>query len=113
MNDAAAPRVVYRIAQHNPPIEWDFWSDEARGKGTFAADAETQRLMTGRSVYRTEAQARRKARGVPTLGQYIAEVYLPDEPTIHLERTLKSSGHHTLWGEPALLLAAVVRIVPV
>jgi hypothetical protein len=107
------PRVVYRIVQHDPPTEWDLWSDEQRGKGAFATDPEIQRLRTGRSVYATQAQARRKANGMPVLGMFIAELHLPDDPSIVLERTTRSNGHHTLWGDAATLLAAVVRVVSV
>jgi hypothetical protein len=107
------PRVCFRIVQNNPPIEWDFLSHEARGHLPLDSDPESLRLLRGCSVYATEAQARRKARGRPFLGTYIAELRLPDEPAIEVERTTSSTGHHTVWADPTELLAAVVRVVRV
>ncbi len=106
-------RTVYRIVRANPPALVDFLSDAERGRASFKDTPEVQRLRTGRSVYATEAQARRRARGSPFLGQYIAAVELGDDDPVRLERTLqRSAGHHTLWGEAALLLTRVVRVVP-
>ncbi|MGH2367463.1 MAG: hypothetical protein ACRDI2_04630 [Chloroflexota bacterium] len=70
-------------------------------------------MRRGISVYATEAQARRKARGVGTLSDYITRLELPaDSPAIS-GRTTESSGHHTLWGNPATIMACVVAVVPV
>ncbi len=106
-------RVVYRIVRSDPPTLDDFLSDESAGKASTAATPELRRLASGRSVYNTEAQARRKARAYPVLGRYIAAVELPEHPAIRMERTLASAGHHTLWADPELLLANVVAVVPV
>jgi hypothetical protein len=64
-------------------------------------------------VYATEAQARRKARVSPALGRYVAILEIPGDSTLEIERTTTSSGHHTIWGDAALLLSYVVAVVPV
>jgi hypothetical protein len=50
---------------------------------------------------------------MPALGGFIAAVDLPERGPIRYERTLRSSGHHTVWGDAALLLSRVVSVVPV
>jgi hypothetical protein len=107
-------RVVYRIVRSDPPALDDFLSDEARGRVSSHDPPEIQRLRSGRSVYLTEAQARRRAKRMPVLGHYIAAIRLPRDAAVRLERTLPGSpGHYTLWGDAALLLAPVVTVVPV
>jgi hypothetical protein len=91
----------------------DFLSDAELNRVSLRDTAEIRRLRSGRSVYATESQARRKARVYSMLGRYIAAVELPDDPSVRLERTLPSAGHHTLWGDAARLLACVVSVVPV
>jgi len=69
-----------------------------------------QRLNNGISVNSTRNQARRKARQHPTLGNYVAELRIPAGAAVHYERTTASEGHHTLWGDPGLLLSLVVSV---
>jgi hypothetical protein len=76
-------------------------------------DPETLRLWDGMSVWATETQARNKARAYPWLGRYIARLELPPAAPVRWERTLGSRGHHTLWGQPAVVLACVVSVTPV
>ena len=38
---------------------------------------------------------------------------IPDDAPVRWKRTLKSRGHHTLWGDPSYLLGRVVSIVAV
>ncbi len=61
---------------------------------------------------RCTAQARRTARRRPRLGSFIAAVTIPGEGSIRWERTLGADGHHTVWGDPADLLACVTSIEP-
>lgn len=112
MARSASPRPLYRIVRANPPTITDFLSDDARGRGTPSDPPEIRRLRTGRSVFATEAQARRRARTFPMLGQYIARLEIPEDSPVQVERTL-GAGHHTIWGEPDLLLAYVAAVVPV
>ena len=67
----------------------------------------------GISVYNTENQVRKKARGVPILGAYIAELTIPDYAPVYDAKTTKSSGHYTLWGRPAAIMSFVGSITPV
>src|SRR6266849_4946245 len=97
----AVARTFYRIVQTDPPTLADFTSHEARGRLPPDREPETLRLHAGLSVYATLAQARRKTRASPALGDYVAELQIPDDAPITWERTLTSSGHHTLWGPPA------------
>lgn len=68
---------------------------------------------TGVSVYATEAQARKKAKGwepLFPLGEHIARLEIPDDAPISVEKTL-GRGHYTLRGDPDTLLSHVVSIV--
>jgi hypothetical protein len=109
-----APRTVYRIVRTDPPTLADFASNAARGLPLRDASPETRRLWDGLSVYATAAQARNKARQLPALGRYVARLDLPERAPVRVERTVpRSRGHHTLWGDPAVLLGCVVAVLPV
>jgi hypothetical protein len=98
----------------NPPTEADFTSGEVHGLPPPGDDPETLRVWNGVSAFATLAQAKAKARQYPFLGTHIAELRMPDVGPIRYERTLRRSrGHHTLWGDPEVLLAAVAGVVPV
>jgi hypothetical protein len=106
-------RTFFRIVTTNPPSVADFLSDKARGKAR-PTDPARRDLYEGLSVYATLAQAWRKARDLPVLGGYVAELRIPDDALVRVERTLRSSrGHHTLWGEPEDLLRFVVAVFAV
>jgi hypothetical protein len=87
-------------------------SPAALGKPFTHPDPSLRRLWIGISCYATEAQARRNARRFQTHGTYIAAIMVEDGAPIRVEKTL-GSGHYTLWGFPADLLARVVSVVPV
>jgi hypothetical protein len=106
-----APTTVFRIVQTDPPTTDDFISNAARGKLPHRPDPEVLRLWDGLSVFATESQARRQARRLPNLGSYIAELAIP--ATAHCEPTLRTPGHHTVWGDPSTLLDCIVRVIPV
>jgi hypothetical protein len=76
-------------------------------------DPEVARLWDGISVFATEAQARRRARSAPWLGSPIAELVIIEALPIRFDRTTRSAGHFTVWGEPDDLLQCVRRVVPV
>lgn len=104
----------FRIVWTNPPSLNDFLSNAAKNIPVPRRDSEVERLWSGISVYRTAAQATRKGRGLPWLGNaYIAEVRIPLDGTIHVERTTASRGHFTIWGMPDTMLANVVRVYPI
>lgn len=101
----------YRIVRTNPASEDDFLSDKARGLPPRNDEPLTLHVWDGISVYRTLAQAQGKARDYPFLGRFIAELNIDvDSPDIRIEKTY-GRGHHTLWGAPAVLLRAVVRVI--
>ena len=111
MTDVPARR-FYRNVRSDPPTVADFTSNEALGIPPRHPDPETLRLWDGLSAWATEAQARRNARRFPAIGRYIAAVRVEDHAPIRVERT-RGPGHHTLWGEPAELLARVASVAPV
>lgn len=102
-------RLFYRIVRTNPPTLYDFTSNLELGREV-PADPELAALWDGLSVQSTLAQARRRRRASPMLGNYIAVLRVPTDGSIRFERTLSADGHHTLWGDPAELLALVVSI---
>lgn len=108
------PRSFYRIVRTAAPVERDFTSNAALGRTLRDPRPESQRLWTGISVFATEAQARDRANDYPLLGEYIAQLVIPDDAPVRVERTIpRSRGHHTLWGHPGLLTSLVVDVVPV
>jgi hypothetical protein len=76
---------------------------------------EVLRLAEGVSVMETLEQARLRARKVRALRgkRFIAEVRIPDGSEIMFERTTRTPGHFTLWGDADEMLACVVSISPV
>jgi hypothetical protein len=104
---------LYRIVRTDPPTPRDFTSKAVLGQVDPEADAETQRREAGLSMYRTLAQARRKARAFPFLGGFISTVPIPSDAPFQVERTTASAGHHTVWGDAEALLACVVAVQPV
>jgi hypothetical protein len=79
------PVTLYRIVRTDPPTVLDFTPKAALGLVDSEADVETQRLEAGLSMYRTLAQARRKARAFPFLGGFIATVQLPSDAPFQIE----------------------------
>jgi hypothetical protein len=104
---------LHRIVRSDPATRQDFVSKGEMGLIDPRADAETRRLESGLSMYRTAAQARRKARALPFLGGFIAAVRVPMAGAFIVERTTSSAGHHTVWGDAEALLECVVTIEPV
>lgn len=104
------PLELYRIVRTDPPTLLYMTSKAALGLIDPAADDETRRLESGLSMYRTLAQARRKARAFRFLGSFIATVDLTGVESVVIERTTSSSGHFTVWGEPTVILRCVVAV---
>ena len=105
-------RMFFRVVKTNPPRSEELRSNEAKGMRPPDDRAETLRVWSGVSVYATAAQARRMARRYTGHGDYIAALRIVDGGAIRVERTLGRPGHHTLWGSPDDLLAAVVAVEP-
>lgn len=107
-------RTLYRIVLTDPPTVQDMMSYEALAIEPRTDDAETLRLVTGISLYNTLQQARNHAAGRPWQGNaFVAELRMPDEAPVTIERTTTSRGHHTLWGNPRAILEYVIRVWPV
>lgn len=107
-------RTLYRIVLHNPPGLEDMLSHRARGIAPRQRDTETLRLMDGISLYNTLQQARNQAAGHPWQGQgFIAELRIPNDAPVQIERTTSSRGHYTLWGNPDDILGYVSRVLPI
>jgi hypothetical protein len=104
----------YRIVRSSPPTLQDFTSNSALGRVLRDPDPERQHLWHGISVNATASQARTRARDFPALGRWIARLDIPSDAPVVWARTLPNSrGHHTLWGEPDVLLRCVVDVAPV
>jgi hypothetical protein len=96
----------------DPPTVDDFLSNKAKGRAPRSDDPAVIHLWDGLSVFATLAQARRKARGAPYLGPYVAALSIPEGASARFERT-RGPGHYTLWAEASDLLAWVVSVVRV
>lgn len=108
-----ASRSFWRIVRSNPPTRRDFMSHVALGIPFRAMGDDLMQQPHGISMYATEAQARRKARGVPVLGVWLAELAISDELDVVIKRTPGGPGHHTIWGDADALRACVARVIPV
>lgn len=90
--------LLYRIVEHNPPTQDDMRSYHELGI----------------PLYSTLQQARKLGAGPPWYGAgFIAELRIPDEAPVTIERTGRQHEHHTLWGSPDVILGYTVRVVPI
>jgi hypothetical protein len=112
-DDAPRTLTFYRIVRENPPTLDDFKSHRELGIPALDDDPEHLRMREGISVHATEAQSRAKARSRPWFGRFIARLEIPDHGIVRWARTAGGRGHHTLWGEPAVLRSFIVEIIPV
>jgi hypothetical protein len=76
------------------------------------SDSRDAAVWDGLSVYSTAAQARRKQRSSPVLGDFIAVLRVPLDGSVRIERT-RGEGHHTLWADADVLLSLVVAVEPI
>ncbi len=108
-------RTFYRIVWTDPPTLEDFLSHLDRGVDVRVEDAGIRRLAGGLSVFRTLTQARKNAsKRPPWFGRgYIARLIVPIDADVAIERTTKTAGHYTRWGDEALILSLVDEIEPV
>src|SRR6476661_4656628 len=93
-------RSFFRVVKSNPPTPDDFKSYHELRMPVLRHDPQSRRLAEGLSVYATLAQARRAARSQPFLGQFVAELIIPENAPLTFERTGKKAGHHTIWCDP-------------
>jgi hypothetical protein len=100
----AEDEIVWRIAANLEPAINDFLSFAPLGD----PDRGPTILSLGVSVYSTRQQAE-QIRDEFRRGQHVVAIELAANRGIHLARTGRTPGHHTIWGKPDRLLAAAVR----
>jgi hypothetical protein len=104
-------RRYYRIVETNPPLLWDFLSNEARGivprRPLSRRDADRWR---GVSHYVTRTAAFAKTDDSPWLGDYVAVVELPSNSAARVEQTGRDLHHVTIWAEADDLLSWVISV---
>jgi hypothetical protein len=110
-SDATISAVLPDCADE-PPTAWDFMSGAARGFAPPKNDPDTLLLWAGVSVYDQRLYARYRAVERPRLGRFIAEIHIPGDAPVRIERTGRSHGHYTVWGEPEILLGYVTDVRP-
>lgn len=88
-------------------------SYQALGIAPETDNAEMLRLSTGISLYNTLQQTRNQIRRMPPERRgFIAELRIPPDAPVTIERTGAQRGHHTLWGSPDDILGYVVKVIP-
>lgn len=104
--------ILYRIVQRNPPTQADMLSYQALGIVPDTDDLTVLRLASGISLYNTLQQAHNQMRRLPPGRRgFIAELHIPNDSPLVIERTGKQRGHHTLWGNPDDILKHVARVI--
>jgi hypothetical protein len=103
----------YRIVKSNPPMLADFLSQRSLGRPLRRDTPEMRRSWEGVSVYDTLEAARETALRYPRIGEFIAEVQIPDNGPVGFEQTLADPHHYHMHGEPSDMLAMVFRVVSV
>lgn len=103
---------LYRIVRSMPPTVEDMMSNEALRKELRDDSDEVRRLWAGLSMFDALERARKLARRHPWHGvAFIATVRFPASQFV-VERTGKSRGHYTVWGDPHAILESVAGIEP-
>lgn len=106
--------VLYRIVEHNPPTQEDMRSYQSLGIPLRRDTPEARRRSTGISVFDSIDQARKIGVGPPWYGVgSIAELQIPHDAQVTIERTGRQRGHHTLWGSPDVILGYAVRVMAI
>ena len=102
-------RIFYRIVETDPPVLRDFESNRAKGRPMRKRELAQPSLYAGISVYAKLTQARRTVRRYPRLGAAVAELRIPEDAPVAIQRTL-GPGHYTLTGDASLLLSYVTAV---
>ena len=108
-------RAFYRIVWTDLPMVADFLSHVDRNVVVRVDYAEIRRLASGVSKFCTLGRARRtELKRPPWFGRgYIARVIIPIGGGVVIERTTKTAGHYTIWGDAHALLSFVDEVEPV
>lgn len=103
---AAEGQVVYRVLAGEQPDIWDFKSHAAHGEERVGSEPAI--LWTAISVWdRADRAWKLVARG---LGHGVAAVELNAEDYVHVARTRRRAGHHSVWGEPEVLFSRATAV---
>jgi hypothetical protein len=111
MSGVASISLLYRIVMSNPPTERDFTSPMMLGRRPRRIERAQPEEWAGLSMFDSAKRARAKAREFPNLGRRIAAVNL--DPALTVVCQTFGTGHYTVWGLPATILAGVVAVEPV
>jgi hypothetical protein len=118
-------RVVHRADLNDPELWRDLRSKAQEGKPLIGSGPEAELDHQGRSVWSNLEQARAtvvaiaKRYGLPPnspelrIGRHVAQLMIGPSHGVRYLRDDKPPGHVTIWGDPAVLAAAVVAIHPV
>ena len=113
MTDTLSTNLLYRIVAAASLTRTDFLSYAALNK-PLPEDAppDVADRWDGVSMYDSEERARAVAVRFG-LGTHIATLDLTDDRQFRIERTGRRSGHYTVWGDPAALLARVIVVTSI
>jgi hypothetical protein len=106
-------RICYRVTRKNPPVRRDFLSNEAKGRRPLSDDPTYLDRWRGISVYDTKEWAREQARGLPAMGRFLAELWVPVDSPIRCEQTGRDPHHFTLWAASEVLMGMIRAVEPV
>ena len=106
------PRAFVRAIRGQHPSWADFLSNQVRDQPPRGPEVDDPLEWAGISVFDDLAVARQRAREVPVLGRYIAELRIAANAPV-LIRPSTGPRHWTLIGGAGVLFRSVVRVVPV
>jgi len=105
--------VVYRIVLNDPPTEFDFTTNAAKGLSARGLEEGDPILHDSISVYGKLKDARNRQQSFPQLGSYIAELEVDIGHQITVYQLPKPpSSHYSLRGIPAAFLRCVQLVIP-
>jgi len=108
------PRAFFRLLQTDALTRQGFMSHEALGTPPRRPlSRREQDLWRGVSVHDSFEAACAKGTVSPWLGQYVAEIRIPDDVVVRIEQTGRDHSHYTIWAEADDLLSWVVSVTPI
>ena len=115
-HDGEVGRRLFHLVHSLTPGGEDFLSLLAQGElPRFRQDdPATLLIAAGVSCYESSDQARALAARAPFLGEFVAELLIPDDAcAIDVVRTTRAVGHYTVWASPRYFVSRVVSVEPV